>query len=232
MNVTVYTSVFGDYDTLQDLRPAPKGYKLLVVSDREHEGWESIVVEPPMGKNKIGLIKSNRYYKLQPWLVDPECDINVYIDGCTSSIDWERLQEKCEKLWASTYAATFVKHPRRGGRTIPEIYEIARQKKASLTEMLDQFQEYRDEGFKDDVHIIAAGFQVRKTKNKGLNAMLEQWWDEVREGCHRDQIAFSYSCWKSEFTNYDLICREERKLITTGIAHSKNYTINGNGIVR
>lgn len=204
MKITVYTSLFGNYEPLADLGPTPSNFKLVCVSDREYKGWTPHVVSPPIGTSKYELTKSNRYYKLQPWEVDPDCDFNIYVDSNIGKLNWEILERLCEKLDKEDKDAMFFKHPRAGGKTLPEIYEVARQGKASLAPMMQQFREYTKEGFSDDIHIINANTQIRRTSSDELNNFLNIWWNEVKNKCHRDQISYAYSIWKSGFTNFIL----------------------------
>ncbi len=209
MKITIYTSVFGAYDIPGDLRPLPENVKAICVSDKEYDGWDNRIVKP-LGLSKSELSKSNRLYKLQPWLVDDSCDINVYVDGCIKKIVWDNLFELCETINDVDTHAIFIKHPREGGLTLPEIREIARQGKADIHKMLEQFKRYSLDGYRDEVHIIAANTQIRKTNSESLNNMLGFWWNEVLNGCHRDQISFGYSVWKTKFNKYQLITKEER----------------------
>jgi len=209
MKITIYTSVFGAYDTPGDLRPLPENVKAVCISDREYKGWESRIVQP-LGLSKEELAKSNRLYKLKPWLVDSTCDINVYVDGCIKEIIWDKLFCLCETINDTDTHAIFIKHPREGGLTLPEIREVARQRKADIHKMLAQFKGYSLDGYRDEVHIIAANTQIRKTNSESLNNMLNFWWNEVNNGCHRDQISFGYSVWKTQFSKYKLITKEER----------------------
>lgn len=205
MKITIYTSIFGKYEPLADIGPAPSNFKLICVSENAYKGWIPMLVPPPMGSDtRYDLTKSNRYYKLQPWLVDTDCDYNIYVDGNIGKINFLKIQKICEKLRKMEKDAMFFKHPRVGGKTLPEIYEVARQGKAPLGPMLQQFRDYTKEGFKDDVHIINANTQIRKTHSSELSFMLSTWWNQVKEKCHRDQISYGYAVWKSGFTNFIL----------------------------
>ena len=65
-----------------------------------------------------------------------------------------------------------------------------------------QIERYRKEGYPEHNGLIDSGVLVRELKNERVIKVMETWWQEVLHGSKRDQLSFSYACWKNDFV-YD-----------------------------
>ena len=58
---------------------------------------------------------------------------------------------------------------------------------------------YLLEGFKDDCGLYDTGCIYRDFSDEKVYIMMKQWWDNISNYTHRDQISFPYVCWKNNF---------------------------------
>ena len=58
---------------------------------------------------------------------------------------------------------------------------------------------YLLEGFKDDYGLYDTGCLYRNFSDEKVYIMMRQWWDNINNYTHRDQISFPYVCWKNNY---------------------------------
>lgn len=214
MKVAIYSAVFGGYDPdPYDVRPMVRDNTIFrFYTDSiepngpgvpsTYNGWQILrtIEEPFNGKNKYA--KMNRCFKINQHLVAPDSDINVYIDGNKKLFDIDKLLEYCTRLYNDKdNDAYFYKHEHRN-TVQEEVREICKLRRDEPALVMKQYKEYREEGFPDNIPLIVASVQIRKTRSKPLQDMLDCWWEEVKNKSYRDQISLPYSIWKTNFTRY------------------------------
>lgn len=235
MKIAIYTPVFGGYD------PEPynvnalqrENVEFLWITDtpvNNPNGW-IIHEEEQLTLGRVDAAKTNRFFKLLPHyifstklrprslLTTP--DINVYIDGNKQLFDIDLLLSYCQKLWESEDEAYFVKHLHRD-KVYQEVREVIRLRRDDPKIIANQYKRYQSEGFPDNIPLIVASVQIRKTYAPSLMSMLDCWWEEVKNNSYRDQISLPYAIWKTGFTRYQLLHSEnERCKMIRNIEHRK-----------
>ena len=215
MKVAIYSAVFGGYD--------PEPYDITHMQKENVEYWwitddtkfqytimngwnvHDFWVNPENGKYKYA--KSNRFLKLQPHYLEPfkKSDINVYIDGNKKLFNIDMLLDYCQRLYNDPDTdAYFCKHTERD-TVQQEVREICRLRRDEPSLVMRQYKEYREEGLPDDIPLIVASVQIRKTHAPALKVMLDCWWNEVKNKSYRDQISMPYAIWKTRFNRYKLL---------------------------
>lgn len=214
MKVAIYSAVFGDYDPdpydVNDLQR--DNVSFIWFSDSlkpvtEYSGWDERTDRHYVTNDNYKFAKNNRFYKLQPQLVSPlwDSDINVYIDGNKKLFNIDMLLDYCQRLYNDPDTdAYFCKHTERD-TVQQEVREICRLRRDEPSLVMRQYKEYREEGFPDDIPLIVASVQIRKTHAPALKVMLDCWWNEVKNKSYRDQISMPYAIWKTRFYRYKLL---------------------------
>lgn len=76
--------------------------------------------------------------------------------------------------------------------------EFCAQINADKPELIrEQIERYRDEGFPEHFGLIDACLLVKDNHSELLQKTMNDWWNEVRDYAKRDQLSFSYACWKN-----------------------------------
>lgn len=216
MNVTIYSAVFGGYDNPQPYLVAPylrHNVKFVWISDEKLKNgncWQTWYYPYYATEDKYKYAKTNRFFKLQPHNIgldkpDEPCDINVYIDSNKRLFNIDMLLDYCTELHNNTELdAIFCRHTERD-TVQQEVKEVCRLRRDEPAKVMKQYKEYIDEGFPDNIPLIVASVQIRKTHSQPLQAMLDCWWNEVKDKSYRDQISMPYAIWKTNFTRYRTI---------------------------
>ena len=92
-----------------------------------------------------------------------------------------------------------------GGRDCiyDEVEACIAYKKDDARIIYRQADKYRHDGMPEHYGLIDAGCMVRAHRNSDVVGLMNNWWKEFLNGCHRDQISFPYVCWKNHF-KYDI----------------------------
>lgn len=179
---TIYTAIFGDYDTLKEPTVITPGWKYIVFTDQDFKSdiWEIKKVTVPYSPQT-----SARFYKiLFHHHIDTE--YSMWIDG-SFQINCD-LNEWWNKYFVSSI--TCIKHPWRNC-----IYEEAKvcieQKRGDADKITIQMKDYFDSGFQYNQGLIQSGILMRR-KCDQLILLCEQWFKEITKYSTRDQLSFSY----------------------------------------
>ena len=236
MKVIIYSAVFGDYDPEPyDVTSMQRdNLEYLWVTDKKlpliTNGWATTYdLKKLKFEDKRQYAKSNRYFKLNP---DKEVssifesDINVYIDGNKKLFNIDMLLDYCQRLYDDPdIDAYFYKHTERD-TVQQEVREICKWRRDEPSLVMKQYKEYREEGFPDDIPLIVASVQIRKTHAPALKNMLDCWWNEVKTKSYRDQISMPYAIWKTRFNRYKLLnVWTERFKMISNATHNKVLTV-------
>lgn len=208
MRTAIYTAIFDNYDIPQNVlnfRDPNIDFILFTDNSKVHApGWT--VKEVPLLSADYPGAFTNRHYKLQPHVYLSNYDINIYIDGNRSIRSTDNVRKFINRIAGNPdLDAIFFKHS--------ETESIAEEKQAILkigdqvnTEKITkQIKDYNSEGFPDQYPLIDGSFHIRRTKSKPLQKMLDFWWGQIAQHCHKDQISFPYTLWKTGFGRYEVI---------------------------
>ena len=61
-----------------------------------------------------------------------------------------------------------------------------------------QMDRYRKEGFPEDYGLLQSNIMIRKHNESNCIKFMEEWFNEVKNGSHRDQLSFNYVSWKNK----------------------------------
>lgn len=232
MNTLVYSAMFGGYDAhpYNIINMKKDNIKFLWVTDNappNKNGWDIWEDNQYIGTDKYKFAKTNRFYKLQPHNMGTkfgswDSDINVYLDSNKKLFDIDMLLEYCEELWNNpNLDAIFCRHTERN-TVAQEVREVCRLRRDEPKIVMDQYKGYVKEGFPDNIPLIVASVQIRKTHAPELQKMLDCWWNEVKNKSYRDQISMPYAIWKTGFNRYRTInVWKERLQMIANSHHSK-----------
>ena len=195
----IYTCITGNYDTLGEPKEISKDFDYICFTDNlencTNDG--SVWQLRPLPPETEGLsnVKKQRYVKVCAHKVLPEYDISVWVDG--NIVLKNDLNSFIDTLDFGVSDVFVPQHPQRNC-TYKEAVAIIQLKKADKAVVDRQVEEYRKEGFPKDCGMLQSCILVRKHNAHDCVKLMENWWFEIKEKCHRDQLSFNYVAWKNQ----------------------------------
>ena len=61
-----------------------------------------------------------------------------------------------------------------------------------------QIDRYRKEGFPENYGLLQSNILLRKHNEQDCIKLMEEWFNELKNGSHRDQLSFNYAAWKHQ----------------------------------
>ena len=87
-------------------------------------------------------------------------------------------------------------HPSRVG-VFEEVNAILGFQKDTFENMRPQIERYQKEGLPQNTGLLQSRILVRKHNEQDCIKLMEDWFSEIKNGSHRDQISFNYAAWKN-----------------------------------
>lgn len=176
----IYSAITGDYeDPLQ--HTIPKGWEYRLYSDKPGVGTH--LLENPEG---LSAVKLQRKAKILPWELF-DFDVCVWIDGNTI-FDPNAL----DSLVGYDFAVS--NHPERDC-IYHEAQCIIEFGKDTVENIMPIVMRYAREGYPEHNGLCATHALIRKNTQQN-RIFCEEWWNEVKNYSHRDQMSFNYVLWK------------------------------------
>jgi len=185
---TVYTALFGNYDTLLPPLVIDDEWEYVVFTDRAFdapEPWQVQVVPLPHPDPR----KSSRYYFDQSCLVLPEAEYTV-MHGANAQLTCS--PSLLLSFLGKNDIAAFS-HPHRDS-VYDEPAVCAVLNMDTMDVMQPQMERYREDGFPGTP--FSACILLVRHNTFMLDEFEELWWSEVEAGSCRDQLSFDYCRWK------------------------------------
>ncbi len=204
----VYTVITGTYDDLVDPAVINPDWDYYCFTDDEtrfrSDVWKIRRLDHIIEGDNT---RTQRYAKTHPYLLLPDYDYTVYIDGSLTIIG--DMTEYINVFSRGSSMLCFP-HPLRQ-KLEDEVYAIKTLRMhveaSEHPEFDEQIQCYRQEGYKDNLPLVETGCLIRSNRDPLLNSVMETWWNEILNRTHRDQLSFGYACWKHDYI-YDISALE------------------------
>lgn len=221
IKIAVITSIYGDYDDLIDIENVIDRDKLdwYCFTDKEKnhsEGWK-VILDPYHLTNteendelkeyknffsnieddqKILNMMSAKYYKTQSHHIDllKDYDYYIWIDGSLILRD-SFVKTVYDFIHKKKYKLVNFKHSARE-KIKDESHFSNTLQRYKEQNVLDQYQNYIKDSFKDDQGLFENGFFIRINKNE-INKLFDDWWLHNLQYSYQDQISYPYLLWKN-----------------------------------
>lgn len=191
MRITVITSIAGGYERLrEDFKESDARHIAFLDEDSMIEAvgidlWDcrecDISSDEPRRNAKIHKIIPHKFIDLG------EDDISIWIDG---NVSLNITPQELADLWLKDKDIAVCKHFERDC-----VYEEAEACKMSRLDnpvlINQQMKRYKQAGYPENNGLCECGLIVRRHTPE-INALSEQWWEEVKNGSSRDQLSFNY----------------------------------------
>lgn len=192
----IYTCITGGYDSLIEPKIITKGFDYVCFTDNKDmksDVWEI----RPLPKETEGLsqVKKQRYVKINPHLILSEYDLSIWVDGNVTIKD--NLNKFLDDILKEDCSIYVPQHPNRKC-IYAESEAVIAMKKDTREIIKPQLDRYKSEGFPKDFGLLQSNIMIRKHNEKDCIKFMEEWFSEVKNGSHRDQLSFNYVQWKNQ----------------------------------
>lgn len=185
----IYTCIVGEYDNIIEYNNCFSGFDMICFSDKPFKSntwqWRPMPKETDVLSN----VKKARYIKINAHKILSEYNASIWIDGCEKILKNPGILLKYENTIA------VPTHPKRTC-----LYKEAEMCKKCLKDfdevMFKQMWKYKNCGFPSNYGLAETNILIRKHNEPECVRFMNDWWIEVLEGSHRDQLSFDYIRWK------------------------------------
>lgn len=198
LKMAVYTCIVGHYDNLIEPEYVEPGIDYYVFTDMECPAssvWKKIDITQFEEYGKLSPTQLNRKIKMLPFKYLPDYDYSIYVDGHVE------IQTTISPVIAEMGNCSLgVHYHRRRDCIYDETTRIAYLRKADMTTVNKQIDEYKRDGYPRHYGLYENTILVRNHRDEGVRHLMDIWWEEYQKYPTRDQLSLPYIIWK---TNYD-----------------------------
>lgn len=200
----VYTVITGGYDNVCDPVFIDPGFDYYCFTDDpdslSSNVWNIRKLEHIVENDTV---RTQRYAKMHPHLLLPEYDYTIYIDG-----NFTIKGDLKEYINLFSRGKSMLLFPHSSRSTLAEEVRAIKELRLRIdpnirNEYDEQIEQYMSEGYNDDEPLVENGCMVRSNRDEKLNAVMEDWWNELSTKTARDQLSIGYVCWKNHY-KYDI----------------------------
>lgn len=192
MNIkkVVYSIIIDKYD-----KPFPfikqKGFDYFMFSENiiNNTNWTLLPIPNYILMMNISNIKKQRFIKTHPHLFFKDYELSLYVDASYNIIG--DLNIFLLRLLTPKYDMYYLQHPIRN-TIFQEISAVVYFKKESNISVELVKNKYIKEKISDNQGLIESCIIVRKHNNKKIINLMENWWNEIKNFSHRDQLSLNY----------------------------------------
>lgn len=195
----VYSVITGEYDNVRDpLYIEPNTDYFLFTNNKELSSniWKVIYINNSSGLNNIYL---QRKIKILGHELLEEYDYTIYLDG---NLQVQKDLNSFIAQYNNGESMICFPHPSRSTLE-EEANAIINTGKVDASTIKKQLYDYKNDGYNNNVELIESGCLIRSNHDPKVKAVMNDWWLEINKYSHRDQMSFSYVCWKNNYT-FDL----------------------------
>lgn len=191
----IYTCIVGNYDDLLEPIVVSDGFDYVCFTDQLFKSSVWKIRPIPSELNELSQVKKQRCIKINPHIFLDEYDFSMWVDGNIQIVG--DVNDYVEKHIKSEDCTIFIpKHPQRNC-----IYEEAeaciKLHKDTQENVYRQINRYHEEGFPKNYGLTQSGIIFRYHNDDRCKKIMDEWWNEVKNGSHRDQLSLFYVLWKN-----------------------------------
>lgn len=194
----IYTCITGPYDCLDDPFIISPGYDYVCFTNDNAIKSDIWDIRPiPKELDGLSEVKKQRCIKINPHKYLPEYELSIWVDGNVKlkKDANEFVDSKCKN------GNVFIpSHPERNC-IYEEMKACIKLKKDTEQNIAPQRKRYTEEGFPKNYGLVQSNIVIRRHNNPDCIKLMETWWEEVKNGSHRDQLSFDYARWKNKDVN-------------------------------
>lgn len=194
--IAIYTSIFGNYDDLLEPYFIPDNCDFFVFTDQEirkDSVWKKM--ETPKEITNMSNIDKNRYVKMLPHKFFGKYKYSIYVDGNIQIIaDMTEYINYLNEIGIGIH----MHHLR--DCVYQEIKAVKDAKRITKRDAKEHIEHLKKENMPEHYGLLQCNVIVREHNNKKCINIMEQWWEEFKKYCKRDQVSLPYILYKNNIT--------------------------------
>ena len=191
----VYCVVTGNYDQIREPKVINKDWDYILYTDSENIDSKVWRVRKTENKDNLDNRLLARKYKILGHEYLCDYDYSIYVDGKLQIIG--DLTKYIEMY--SCYESMLCMNHYLSADAYEEA-ELCKENGFEDPGRIDaQMIRYRQEGFPEGWGQVDTAILVRNHRDRKLKETMSDWWSEVAHCTARDQLSFTYCCWKNSF---------------------------------
>jgi hypothetical protein len=197
VRVVVFMAQFGDSDPIMPPSEVTAGWDYVVFcadTRRLPRPWTARSISPPPSADTPRL--QNRWCKLHASTLLPDYDVSIYVDTHAQIVG--DLRVLVDEFLASDADLGLIRH----AISHSVAHEVERQVRVGRITQSDveanwptQRERQAQAGFKDDLGLYFAAVILRRHDRPQVPRFEAAWWEELRSGVTRDQVALPFVLW-------------------------------------
>lgn len=224
--IIVYSVNTGGYDDLRTPEIYDSNVRYILFTDNKYfksDVWEVYHTDflhwLPDNRRRA------RYVKINPHLVLPPHDINIWIDHCYKP-KFKNVNKMLDEIKFNHYNIMSYKHDVRN--CIYDEAEVVKNMNLDFSDIVNsQMLKYKYEEFPINSGLFDTGFTIRKNNNM-VKKFNDVWWGEINNFSARDQLSQVYSSWKTNVGITPISVGNSiynNKFLHPKIKHPKKWTV-------
>lgn len=193
--VAVYTSIFGNYDSLIEPLYKSENCDYFAITDQnipQDSVWKKYDISKVAGFDKMDDYHKSKFCKMFPHVLFPEYEYSIWVDGNVQIVaDLLPLVDRTTDSCMATF-----KNPLHDCIYTEANYVIC-QNNVKVKQVLDQINAYKEMGFPKKFGMREFSIIVREHNNPECKKLMNDWWEQVNTYTMRDQLSFPYVLWKN-----------------------------------
>ena len=206
--IAIYTCIIGNYDILREPLFVPDNCDFFVITDQEipeDSSWKKIAPEEYIdsylkGDERNNSILISRLFKILPFEFFKDYRFSIYIDANFQI--YTALTEYIYRL-NPVYGMGFFLHEDRQC-VYDEIKKCIKLGKDTRERLESCVKYLNDNGMPENYGLLTALFIVRDNQNDIMVSVMDDWWEEYKKLCRRDQISLPYILYKNNILPMDI----------------------------
>lgn len=194
-NKVIYTCITGSYELLDDPFVLSPGYDYVCFTNYDKIKSNIWKIRPiPEELNTLTEVKKQRCIKINPHKYLPEYNFSIWVDGSV------KLKKDANEFVHNNCKNAHIFIPSHPVRKCiyEEMTACIKQKKDTEQHIAPQKAKYTNEGFPKNYGLVQSNIVMRYHNEPDCIKLMNTWWEEVKNGSHRDQLSFDYARWKNQ----------------------------------
>lgn len=202
MRIAVYTCVAGGYDSIREPLIIEKNADYFMISDDSSLAGSTYIwidIDKIVPYADMNPKDKNRYCKLHPYLLFPEYDYSIYLDGSIQIV--KSILHNIEKVGKTGLA---IHRHRERDCIYSEGIFLTWLGIVDKEQMRRDIARYIEAGVPRHFGLFECGMIVTDLHNPQAVIVYKKWYEEYMRGIRRDQQALIYTLWMMGLTTDDI----------------------------
>ena len=164
------------------------------LENNSQSNWTILHLGEEVKSLNLSIFKLQRYFKTHPHLYFKKYDLSIYIDASFEIKG--NLDEFLLRILTPKITIYVLEHPDRNSVNNEFEAVIIALKDTNKTVTLVK-NKYKRENFPDNNGLSETCLIIRKHNDLRSIHYMNDWFHEIKENSHRDQLSFNYILWKT-----------------------------------